>query len=100
MGAVIALAKKDLRLLSRDRMDLFFTFVFPLFIAVLFGLIFAGAGANAGEGGSKIPIALVDEDGTPASAAFAGRLAHAEELSVTRALGNGPPLTRTRAEDL
>ena len=44
MSAVVALAVKDLRLLTRMRAGLFFTFVWPLLIAIGFGLILGGSG--------------------------------------------------------
>lgn len=40
MRAVLALALKDLRLLARDRAAAFFTFAFPLAIALFFGYVF------------------------------------------------------------
>jgi ABC-2 type transport system permease protein len=45
----------------------------------LFGLIFSGPGNGAGT----ISVVVVDEDRTPASQAFAGRLAKADALNVT-----------------
>ena len=42
MQHVLALTVKDIRLLLRDRMGFFFTFGFPVFYAILFGLIFSG----------------------------------------------------------
>lgn len=81
MGPIFAIAAKDLRLLCRDRMDMFFTFVFPLFIAIFFGSIFAGSGNGPG-GGNKMHIALVDEDRSPSSQAFAQTLAKSEELDA------------------
>lgn len=99
MSPVIALALKDLRLLSRDRVDLFFTFVFPLFIAIFFGSIFGGGG-----GGSKMDIAVVDEDGSPGSAAFVHRLETADEFDVRRVITEQGrperPITRAEADDL
>jgi ABC-2 type transport system permease protein len=77
MGKIAALAFKDLRLLVRDKAGFFFTFFFPLIIAVLFGTIFSG-----GDHTSAIPIILIDEDGSPASRAFADTLAAAPELKV------------------
>jgi linearmycin/streptolysin S transport system permease protein len=76
MNKIIALAMKDLRLLLRDKAGFFFTFFFPVIIAVLFGTIFSGDHTSA------IPIVLVDEDGSPGSRAFADTLAAAPELSV------------------
>src|SRR4051794_24177030 len=99
MGAVWALARKDLRLLMRDRMDLFFTFVFPLFIGILFGSICAGWGGGGG-GGSKMKVAVVDEDGTPAAAAFIARLEGSDELAVGRTGAGGAALTRAEGDDL
>ena len=80
MRAILALAANDLRLLSRRRGDLFFTFGWPLIVAIFFGLLFAGPP----EGRSQIEIALADEDGTEGSRAFADRLAEDPALSVVR----------------
>ena len=78
MHAVLALARNDLRLLARRRGDLFFTFGWPLVVAVFFGMLFAGPG----EGRAALSIALVDEDGTDGSKAFASRLAADSSLKV------------------
>jgi ABC-2 type transport system permease protein len=42
MRAILELARKDLVLLMRDRAAAFFTFVFPLAIALFFGYVFGG----------------------------------------------------------
>lgn len=89
MHALFALAAKDLRLLFRNRGALFFTLVWPLLIAILFGAIFSGGG----EGGGRMRIAVVDEDGTPASRDLVRRLTGAEGLEVT-------PAARQEAVDL
>ena len=39
MRAIAAIARKDLRLLFRDKGDVFFTFVFPVLMAMLFSLV-------------------------------------------------------------
>jgi ABC-2 type transport system permease protein len=57
MRAIFAIARKDLRLLLRDKGDVFFTFVFPVVIAILFGFVFGG-GSNSG---SKLELAVVRE---------------------------------------
>jgi ABC-2 type transport system permease protein len=80
MRAILALAANDLRLLRRRRGDLFFTFGWPLLVAIFFGLLFAGPP----EGRGQIPIALADEDGTDGSRAFADRLAEDPALRVVR----------------
>jgi len=78
MRAILALAAKDLRLLTRHRGDFFFVAAWPILLAVLFGVIFAAPPA----GRSPLAIALVDEDGTDGSRAFAARLAKAGGLDV------------------
>lgn len=90
MGAVFALAMKDLKLLSRDRADCFFTFVFPLAIALFFGYIFGGGG---GGGSSAMDIAVVDLDKSESSRKFVEDLSKDAALKVrelgTREEGNG-----------
>lgn len=82
MGPALSIAVKDVRLLVRDRMGFFFTFFFPLLIAVFFGTVF-----QQGSGPAGIPVAIVDLDATAESAAFAEKLAKAGELSVATDLG-------------
>lgn len=57
MRAAIAIALKDLRLLARDKANLFFTFVFPVLIAIFFGVLFRNAGATT----DSIVLTVVDE---------------------------------------
>jgi ABC-2 type transport system permease protein len=80
MRTVVALAAKDLRLLVRLRSGLFFTFVWPLLIAVGFGLILGGAP----EGSPVLSVSVADEDGTSGSLAFVERLERGGELDVHR----------------
>src|SRR5260370_37809455 len=80
MRPVVAVAVKDLRLLLRNRGDLFFVLGWPLLLAVFFGVIFSGPG----QGRSPLAIALVDLDGTDGSRDFAERLAGGARLSVLR----------------
>lgn len=86
MNAILALAKKDLRLLVRDKAGLFFALGFPLVMAVFFGTIFGGGGG--GGGGSSEPagvrVAVVDEDGSPASSAFVDELDASADFAITR----------------
>jgi ABC-2 type transport system permease protein len=78
MRAVLALALKDLRLLTRHRGDFFFVVAWPILLAVLFGVIFAAPP----EGRSPLQVALVDEDGTDGSRAFAAQLGRTGGLDV------------------
>lgn len=81
MAQVLAIALKDLRIFTRQRASLFFTFVWPLIVAVLFGVLFGGSERPM----PRLPIAVVDEDGTPASRAFADRLLTRDTFEATRA---------------
>ena len=62
MRAVAFLALKDLRLLLRDRAAAFFTFVFPLAIALFFGYVFSGTSSE------PLHVAAFVEQASPASA--------------------------------
>ena len=76
MKQVIALALKDLRLMPRNKGGLFFTFVWPIIVTVLFGFAFGGGGDAQG----KLKIAVVDEDGTDGSRQFIKKLEESFEL--------------------
>jgi ABC-2 type transport system permease protein len=77
MRQVIALALKDLRLMPRNKGGMFFTFVWPILMTVLFGLAFGGGGD--GEQG-KVKVAVVDEDNTDGSRQFVKKLEESFEL--------------------
>ncbi|MGQ0676690.1 MAG: ABC transporter permease [Rhodospirillales bacterium] len=66
MGAVVTLAAKDLALLWRDRAALFWVFLFPVAVAVLFGTMFGGGA----KGTAALPLMALDRDNTLASRAF------------------------------
>ncbi|GJQ28663.1 MAG: hypothetical protein HBSAPP03_05470 [Phycisphaerae bacterium] len=85
MNAIVALALKDLKLLLRDRANAFFTFVFPLALAVFFGYVFSGMYGSGGEGVGQLPIAVVDLSGGPESRAFLADLQADAALEVTLA---------------
>jgi ABC-2 type transport system permease protein len=78
VAAVLALAAKDLRLLVRARAGLFFTFVWPVLVAVGFGAILGGES----EQRSAMAVAVADEDRSAASRAFVEALAKGGELEV------------------
>jgi ABC-2 type transport system permease protein len=77
MKQVIALALKDLRLMPRNKGGMFFIFVWPMIVTVLFGFAFGGGGS--GEQG-KVKVAVVDEDNTDASRQFLTKLEESFEL--------------------
>ena len=88
MKQIIALAKKDLRLMPRNKAGMFFTFAWPIVLMVLFGFAFGGRGAD--DPGAKVRIAVVDEDGSPGSTAFLKQLEASFDLA---------PMTRADAEN-
>jgi len=63
---------------------MFFTFVWPLMVAVLFGMLFGGGNRPS----PRLAVAVIDEDGTPGSASFVEGLEKSDALNVER-------LTRT-----
>jgi ABC-2 type transport system permease protein len=91
MRQMFALAAKDLKILFRVKPALFFTIGWPIVIAVLFGAIFGGGGGGGKL--NKLPIAVVDEDNSEQSRAFAQQLAARDSLDVL-------PANRTEATDL
>ncbi len=79
MRAIINLAIKDLRLLVRDKMGLFWVIVFPLLMALFFGSIFSSSGGGA----RSLRIATVQEHVSPLGKIFYDELAKSEALQVT-----------------
>ncbi|MDA1262310.1 MAG: ABC transporter permease [Planctomycetota bacterium] len=69
ISQVLAIAIKDLRLLSRDRGALFFTIIFPVIIAVLFGMVFG----RMSTPGALDVVVVVTEEG-PLARSFATAL--------------------------
>ena len=59
MSSILAIARKDLILLTRNRGALFFTFAWPLIVALFFGLMFGGPSKrprlDLGDGGRRGP---------------------------------------------
>jgi ABC-2 type transport system permease protein len=78
MHTVVTLALKDLRLLARDRMGLFWILIYPLMFALFFGAIFSGGS----RGAAALPVAVVDEDDSAGSKAFLGQLKKSDALQV------------------
>lgn len=78
MKKIIALALKDLRLMPRNRGGMFFTFVWPVLVTVLFGIMFGGQ--DDGTQG-KVRIAIVDNDNTDGSRAFLKKLEESFDLT-------------------
>ena len=92
MSAMLAIAIKDLRTFTRQRASLFFTFVWPLCVAVLFGVLFGGSDRPT----PRLPIVVVDEDKTDGSRAFADRLVARDTFDATVAAGRTDALEAVR----
>jgi ABC-2 type transport system permease protein len=83
MRSIVALALKDLLILVRIRSGLFFTFIWPVVVAVMFGLIFAGQ--QPPQGARALRIVVVDEDNTDGSRAFVATLEKSGDFTIDRA---------------
>jgi ABC-2 type transport system permease protein len=77
MRALWAIALKDLKVLRRDPMGLFFALGFPVMMALFFGFIFGGA-----EGAGRIAVGLVDEDRSEGARDYLARLASSTALEA------------------
>lgn len=75
-AGVVLVARNDLRLLARRRLDAFFVFLFPALFAAFFAQVVSGGAAR------PIPIAVVDEDGGPAARALAAGLLAEEGVAA------------------
>jgi ABC-2 type transport system permease protein len=82
MGTILALARKDLRVLTRVKSGLFFTFVWPIIVAILFGIVFAG---QRPETPRAIRVVVVDDDQSDGSRAFLSALETSGDFAIDRA---------------
>ncbi len=82
MRSIVALAIKDLRILLRVKSGLFFTFVWPVIVAILFGFVFSGQSQTATP---ALRVVIVDLDNTDASKAFVATLETSGDFVVDRA---------------
>ena len=90
MRTLITLARKDLRVLTRVKSGMFFTFVWPIVVAILFGTAFGGQGDS---GSAALPVVAVDEDDSVESRTFLETLAASGDFRLDRA-------SRAEAADL
>jgi ABC-2 type transport system permease protein len=80
MGALLAIAFKDIRLILRDKAGAFFTFVFPLIMAIFFGAIFGGGGGGI----QGVHVLVLDLDRTNGSESFIKDLEKGGDVKVDR----------------
>lgn len=80
MKPILRMAIKDLRLLSRDRIGMFFMVVFPIVMGVFFGFVMGSMGDRET---TRVSLAVIDEDDSAMSRRFAEALAENSALKVT-----------------
>lgn len=78
---MIDLALNDLRQVVRDRKSAFFLLIMPLTFTLLFGFAFGGFVAGE-EDDPRLPVGLLDEDGSVLSAQLADLLQGSEVLRI------------------
>ena len=83
MRSVLIMATKDLVLVTRDLLGLFFIIGFPIFMGIFFGSMYSGVGEK--EGTSKIDVAVVDEDQSAESGMFIKALEDSGAVDVEKA---------------
>ena len=88
MRTVIAMALKDLRLMSRDWLGLFFIVGFPILMALFFGSMYGSMGGES----ASLRVAVVDEDQSEISQQFVANLKETGNVEVE-------PLARDAALD-
>lgn len=80
---ILVLAGKDLKTMRRDRVAAFFYYGFPVLYAILVGYLMSGiVGIGVGLYRGTVSVAVVDLDGSEASAAYINRLASSAELKI------------------
>jgi ABC-2 type transport system permease protein len=90
LAAFVALVRKDLQLFFSDRRAVILTFAVPIAIASFFGSIFRGSDDTSEP--AKIPIAIVDRDGSAISKGIVSGIQSDTSLATST-----PPLEEARA---
>ena len=76
----LALVRKDLRLFFNDRKAVVVGVLVPILLASFFGYLFGGQGGNAET--SKVPVLVIDQDGSDISRGLIAQLAGDKNLDV------------------
>jgi ABC-2 type transport system permease protein len=99
MRTLALLVWKDVRLLVNDRTALAISFIVPMVLILVFGMVLGGSG----DGPSGVRLLVVDQAGSAASARLVAALEREQAFRVirTRATEEGPaPLTEADARQL
>jgi len=95
MRTVLTMAVKDLRLMSRDWLGLFFIIGFPILIALFFGSMYGSMGGKS----ASLRVAVVDEDGSDISERFVANLKETGNVELEQ-LARDEALDRVRRGQL
>jgi ABC-2 type transport system permease protein len=95
MRTVLTMAVKDLKLISRDWLGLFFIIGFPILMSIFFGAMYG----SIGPGTAMLSVALVDEDQSEMSARFMELLAETGQVQIHK-LSRHTALDRVRRGNL
>jgi ABC-2 type transport system permease protein len=76
----LALVRKDLKLFFNDRRAVIVSMLVPIVLASFFGYLFGGQGGNAEM--SKVPVLVIDQDGSDISRGLITQLAGEKSLDV------------------
>lgn len=77
---LVALVRRDLRLFFSDKRSVLMSFLAPIVIASFFGYVFGGSGGKTET--SKIPVLVVDQDGSDISGQITSGLTADKNLGV------------------
>ena len=92
MRSILTMAIKDLKLMRRDWVGMFFIIGFPVLMGVFFGLI---AGSFSGGGAGSLEIGVVDKDESAMSKKFVESMQKNDNVDV-RSLGEQEALDQVR----
>ena len=76
----LALVRKDLKLFFNDRRAVIVSILVPIVLASFFGYLFGGQGGNAET--SKVPVLVIDQDGSTISRGLITQLGSDKNLDV------------------
>ena len=76
----LALVRKDLKLFFNDRRAVIVSMLVPIVLASFFGYLFGGQGGNAET--SKVPVLVIDQDGSTISRGLITQLGSDKNLDV------------------
>jgi ABC-2 type transport system permease protein len=95
MRTVLTMAVKDLLLISRDWLGLFFILGFPILMGIFFGSMYGSMGTES----AALNIAVVDDDRSEISARFVESLGDTGKVRIQQ-LGRGEAMDRVRRGQL